>query len=96
MRADEAITLAFRVLIAVGKPDWTPRIVQFTDKPKRMGLTCYEEKRIDLNHLYLDDDREMRETVAHECAHALTRADEEHGLPFQAALVHVRKVMESL
>ncbi len=95
MRADEAITLAFRTLIAVGKPDWTPRIVQFTDKPKRMGLTCYEEKRIDLNHLYLDNDKEMRRTVCHEVAHAITQGDG-HGYAFAAACAHVEKVMVTL
>jgi hypothetical protein len=96
MRADEAITLAFRTLIAVGKTDWTPRIVRFTDHPKRYGLSSSEHKRIDLNYLYLDDDKEIRETVAHEVGHALTVGDNDHGLPFQAALIHVRKVMESL
>jgi hypothetical protein len=90
MRADEAIASTERLLLKVGKWDWTVQVVPFTEHPERFGLSSSQRKCIDLNPVYLENDAEMRETIAHECAHAMTIGDNEHGLPFQAALAYCR------
>jgi predicted SprT family Zn-dependent metalloprotease len=91
MKADEAIAHTERLLLKVGKWDWTVQVVPFTDYPDRFGAASSQRKCIDLNPVYLADEAEMRETIAHEVAHAMTVGDNEHGLPFQAALAYCRK-----
>jgi hypothetical protein len=92
MRADEAVALTHRMLTAVGIRRFVS-VEKFITHPTRFGTYCHDNRAIYLNESYLTDDAEMRETIAHECAHAMTVADREHGLPFQAALIHVRKLM---
>jgi hypothetical protein len=92
MRTDEAVALTHRMLTAVGVQRFVS-VEKFITHPKRYGTYCHDNRAIYLNEIYLDDDAEMRETVCHEVAHAMTVADREHGLPFQAALFHVRKLM---
>jgi|HubBroStandDraft_4_1064222.scaffolds.fasta_scaffold1181234_1 predicted SprT family Zn-dependent metalloprotease len=93
MRADEAVSLTHRMLTAVGRPAVYVRCEKFIKQPTRFGVFYRDARTILLNETYLSDDAEMRETVAHEVAHVMTLKDTEHGLLFQAALIHVRKLI---
>jgi len=67
-------------------------IEEFTDVPLRAGMHSSHERMITLSAFYLSDDAVMKDTVDHEVAHALAPGDHDHGLPFQVALEHVRKL----
>jgi len=83
LNLDEARTLAISLLHQHGLTDWTFR---FDNARRRFGACRYGSKQISLSRplVYLNDIEQVRDTILHEIAHALTPGDG-HGPRWRAA-----------
>jgi hypothetical protein len=87
MTVEKAIRTCLGLLAEVGVRNWNVCVVEtFSEHPQRYGLCSYRQRMIFLSAVYLNDDKEMLETMRHEAAHVLSEGDITHGEAFQRAL----------